>query len=157
RDLARRIQQALGAPCADARRDRAADHRWAGARPGRPPRIRDRPAAPLLAPVDLAQSAAALRGLRGEGARGAHHSALCRRIPAAPESRLDRRSLPRALGGGRAVGRSEGVAAAGGVIISSVVAGLVPATPTRRAQCLPKRDRRDIRAFTPVLTGYARR
>ena len=33
------------------------------------------------------------------------------------------------------------------------MAGLVPATPIRRAQCQPKRDRRDIRAFTPVIDG----
>jgi hypothetical protein len=29
--------------------------------------------------------------------------------------------------------------------------GLVPAISIRRAQCPPKRDRRDIRVFTPVF------
>src|ERR1700690_3458616 len=40
---------------------------------------------------------------------------------------------------------------------------LLPAPPAgtcsqiRWARCLPKRERRDIRAFTPVFAGYARR
>jgi hypothetical protein len=35
--------------------------------------------------------------------------------------------------------------------------GLVPAISIRKALlCLPKRDARDIRAFTPVFAGYAR-
>jgi hypothetical protein len=37
------------------------------------------------------------------------------------------------------------------------MAGLVPAIPIRKARCFPDRDRRDIRAFTPVFEGYARR
>ena len=36
------------------------------------------------APADLAQSAAALRGLRGQGTGRAHDPALCGRIPADP-------------------------------------------------------------------------
>jgi hypothetical protein len=36
-----------------------------------------------------------------------------------------------------------------------VIAGLVPAISARMVRlCQPKRDGRDIRAFTPVLTGY---
>jgi hypothetical protein len=37
-----------------------------------------------------------------------------------------------------------------------VVTGLVPVTPLRMALCLPERDGRDIRAFTPVFDGHAR-
>jgi hypothetical protein len=33
------------------------------------------------------------------------------------------------------------------------MAGLDPAIPLRRAQCVPKRDHRDIKAFTPVFDG----
>ena len=35
------------------------------------------------------------------------------------------------------------------------MAGLVPAIPLRRAQCVPKRGHRDIRAFTPVFDGLS--
>ena len=38
-------------------------------------------------------------------------------------------------------------------IVCSVMAGLVPAIPLRDARCPPKRDHRDIRAFTPVFDG----
>ena len=48
RDLAARLQQAVGAPRAHPGRDRAAHHRRARARPRRPAGVRDRPAAPLL-------------------------------------------------------------------------------------------------------------
>ena len=65
--LAARLQQAVGAPRAHPGRDRAPHHRWARARRRRHARLRDRPAAPLLPAADLAQSAAALRGLRGAG------------------------------------------------------------------------------------------
>ena len=57
-----------------------------GARSRRPARLRDRPAAPLLPAADLAQPAAALFGLRGQGPRHPHHAAACRRIAADPQS-----------------------------------------------------------------------
>ena len=81
RDLAPCLQQAMGAPGAHPRRDRPADHRRARTRPRRPPRLRDRSAAPLLPPPDLAQSAAALRGLRAQGPRRTDDASPCRRIP----------------------------------------------------------------------------
>ena len=62
RDVAAHVQQALGAPRAHARRDRAADHRRARARRRRGTRIRDRPAASLLPAADLAQPALAVFG-----------------------------------------------------------------------------------------------
>jgi hypothetical protein len=34
-----------------------------------------------------------------------------------------------------------------------VMAGLVPAISFMEAQCVPQRDARDIRAFTPVFDG----
>jgi hypothetical protein len=38
-----------------------------------------------------------------------------------------------------------------------VIAGLVPAISFSWARrCVPERDHRDIRAFTPVFAGYAR-
>ena len=109
RDLARRIQQALGAPRAHPGRDRALDHRWAGARPGRPAGVRDRPAAPLLAPADLAQPAAPLRGLRGKGARACARSCPMwmnsgRSIISIRSRSFAARSRPRA--GGPAIRRS---------------------------------------------------
>ena len=121
RDLAARLQQALGAPRADAGRDRAADHRRAGARSGRRARVRDRPAAPLVPAADLAQSAAALRRLRGQGASG-----IRAMLPHVDEFRPIHNlesigELCRALSaiGGRAR-RSEGVAEEGGVTISAL-------------------------------------
>ena len=98
RDLAARVQQAMGAPRADAGRGGAADHRRARARPRRPARLRDRPAAPLLPAADLAQSAAALRRLRGPGQGHPHHAAACRRIAADPQSGVDDRAGARAVG-----------------------------------------------------------
>ena len=68
RDLAAQLQQIVGPPRARAGRHRAADLRRAGARGRRQAGVRDGPAAPLLPPPDLAQSAAALRRLRGQGA-----------------------------------------------------------------------------------------
>ena len=57
----------------------------------RPAGVRDRPAAPLLPAADLAQPAAALRRLRGQGQGHPRHAAACRRIPADPQSRVDGR------------------------------------------------------------------
>ena len=77
RHLARRLQQEMGAPGAGAGRGRAADHRRAGARPRRAARLRDRPAAPVLPAADLAQPAAAVLRLRGQGARHQGDAAAC--------------------------------------------------------------------------------
>ena len=68
RDLAAHLQQIVGPPRARAGRHRAPDIRRAGARGRRQAGLRDGPAAPLLPPPDLAQPAAALRRLRGQGA-----------------------------------------------------------------------------------------
>ena len=68
RDLAAQLQQAVGPPRARAGRHRAADLRRAGARGRRQAGVRDGPAAPFLPPPDLAQPAAAVRRLRGQGA-----------------------------------------------------------------------------------------
>ena len=54
--------------------------------------LRDRPAAPLLPAADLAQSAVALRRLRGARPRHQDHAAACRRIPADPQSRIHGRA-----------------------------------------------------------------
>ena len=82
--VAARLQQAVGAPRAHPGRDRAPHHRRARARRRRHARLRDRPAAPLVPAARLAQSAVALRGLRGARARHQDHAAACRRIPADP-------------------------------------------------------------------------
>ena len=101
--FAARLQQAVGAPRARPGRGRAADHRRARARRRRDARLRDRPAAPLLPALGLAQSAAALRGFRGTGARHASDAAACRRVPADPQSRIDGRAGRASLtAGGRA-------------------------------------------------------
>ena len=68
RHLAAYVQQAVGPARAGAGRDRASDLRRAGARGGCQTGVRDGPAAPVLPPADLAQSAAALWRLRGQGA-----------------------------------------------------------------------------------------
>ena len=75
RHLAACLQQAVGAPRAHPGRDRAAHHRRARARSRRPAGLRDRPAAPLLPAADLAQSAAAVLRLRGQGQGHPHHGA----------------------------------------------------------------------------------
>ena len=77
RHLAAQLQQAVGPPRAGAGRHRAADLRRAGARGRRAAGVRDGPAAPLLPPPDLAQSAAAVRRLRGQGARHQNDAAAC--------------------------------------------------------------------------------
>ena len=60
--------------------------------------LRDRPAAPLLPAARLAQSAAALRRLRGARPRHQDHAAACRRIPPDPQSRVDGGARRRAAG-----------------------------------------------------------
>ena len=72
-----RVQQAMVAPGADAGRRGAAVHRWAGARSRRAAGLRDRPAAPLLPAADLAQPAAAVFRLRGQGPRHQGDAAAC--------------------------------------------------------------------------------
>ena len=68
RHLAAYLQQIVGPARARAGRDRAFDLRRAGARGRCPAGVRDGPAAPVLPPPDLAQSAVALWRLRGQGA-----------------------------------------------------------------------------------------
>ena len=75
--LAAYLQQIVGPPRARAGRHRAADLRRAGARGRRQAGVRDGPAAPVLPPPDLAQSAAALRRLRGQGAGHQNDAAAC--------------------------------------------------------------------------------
>ena len=94
--------------------DRPSHHRWARARRRRQPCFRDRPAAPLLPAADLAQSAVALRGLRGARPRHQDHAALCRRISPDPQSGIDDRAGGRA-DQGRRLRRPQSVDAKGGI------------------------------------------
>src|SRR5207245_568346 len=57
------LQSVMEPPCAGSGRDRAVDHRRAGARAGSTTWIRDGPPAPLVPATDLAQSAIALHRL----------------------------------------------------------------------------------------------
>jgi uncharacterized protein with von Willebrand factor type A (vWA) domain len=120
RDLARRVQQAMGAARAGAGGGGAADHRRAGARSRRAAGVRDRPAAPLLPPPGLAQPAAAVLRLRGQGARHPDHAAACRRNAADPQPRIDGGAVPGAVGE-RQPCRSEGLASTGGVMSGGVI------------------------------------
>ena len=79
--------------------------------------VRDRPAAPLLPAADLAQSAAALFGLRGQGQGHPDHGAACRRIAADPQSGFDDGAGAGAFGDRRPRRRSEGLAGQGGMTI----------------------------------------
>ena len=77
RHLAAHLQQIVGPPRARAGRHRALDLRRAGARGRRQAGVRDGPAAPVLPPPDLAQPAAALRRLRGQGPGHQNDAAAC--------------------------------------------------------------------------------
>ena len=113
RHLAACLQQAVGAARAHPGRDRAAHHRRARARSRRPPGVRDRPAAPLLPPADLAQSAAALLGLRGQGEGHPDDGAACRRIAADPQPGFDEGAGAGPFGDRGPRRRSEGLAEQG--------------------------------------------
>ncbi len=103
RRYARRVQPAVVAPGAGAGRGRAADHRRAGARRHSRPVEGDGAAAKILPAADLAQSAAALRWVRGAGAGCQGHAAPCRRVPRRAQSRTRWPiSAPRSIGRFRA-------------------------------------------------------
>ncbi len=87
--------------------------------------VRDRPAAPIVPPADLAQSAPAVCRLRGQGQGYPGDGASRRRVAADPQRRGDGR--PGAGSVGQAQRRPQILAEQGGIGRAMAIAGLDPA------------------------------
>src|SRR5207247_6103864 len=100
-------------------------HLWARARSLRPAGFRNRQAASLLPPLDLAKSAAALLRIRSQGPGHSRDGAARRRTAADPQSRFDGRASARALADWGPQRRPQGMVGQGRVM---VIAEGVPAS-----------------------------